>query len=41
VELSSTLEDFHVVDQGLIACCDHWLVLQSSVEEGGHVKTVC
>lgn len=38
VKLGSALEDFHVVDQGLVACCDHWLVLQSSTREGGHVK---
>lgn len=40
VELGSALEDFHVVDQGLVACCDHWLILQSSIQEGGHSKTI-
>lgn len=41
VELCSALEDFHVVDNGLVARRDHWLVLQSSVQEGGNIKTVC
>lgn len=34
VELSRALEHLHVMDQGLVACCDHWLVLQSPRRRG-------
>lgn len=42
VQLGGALEDFHVVHQGFVARRDHWLVLQSGVQEGrGHVRTIC
>lgn len=34
VELGCALEHFHVVHQGLVACRDHWLVLQSPRRKG-------
>lgn len=40
VKLGSALEDFYVMDQGLVAHRDHWLILQSSTQ-GECIKSIC